>query len=506
MDNAHIDNTVQFNDQKFYFKVFLINGKGQFFSFTSSSIKELIISDDMFNFYIEGSLVFSNTFDALERAYVDNDNVINEGYSFNVSDRDYLYIEIIPKVGEQAQDALNPEVWNLQYNCVITDIEDIVGESPTEKYKKLYFHEDVYQIMLEKNLEFSSSLILLDENKTSSINYNEISPSQRIDEDRMHYTGDIIKELIKTGIGNDSLFDKDWDRGSRKMFYTSNPSFKMINDMKYVLNRHVSGEDFLNDFSLLNYGRYTKKWQLKPFFKTLQGALYQNNKSLAGIEQLERFSIVEIGETSDTPIKNSIRVPSFHEKGLTFNMFFGEYSLIDKYTLHDMSLLDRTSLISTHIAHSYDYYNKNFLIKHSDNDINETKKFFSEIYANQLKSPNYNNFSLFNVDNIRKTNQNVRHVFGCGYESNNPLYNLGRNQILKNNIILNTSIDFTVRGLTHRKSGKFFSISKDNAYNDSEYESKLQGQWLLVKVEHVFTEDAYTNNIIGVKLNKFREV
>jgi replicative superfamily II helicase len=47
----------------------------------------------------------------------------------------------------------------------------------------------------------------------------------------MHYTGDIIKELIKTGIGNDSLFDKDWDRGSRKMFYTSNPSFKMINDM-----------------------------------------------------------------------------------------------------------------------------------------------------------------------------------------------------------------------------------------------------------------------------------
>ena len=71
-----------------------------------------------------------------------------------------------------------------------------------------------------------------------------------------------------------------------------------------------------------------------------------------------------------------------------------------------------------------------------------------------------------------------------------------------NSLGLNTTIQFSVRGLTHRKSGHFISISKSTDYYDSEYESKLQGQWLLTKVEHRFTKDSYTNNIFGVKINK----
>lgn len=497
---------VQLNDQKYYFNVFLINNKGQFFSFTSSSIKELIIKDDMFDFYVTGSLIFENTYDAIERSYENNEGEIIEGYSFGAGNRDYLYVEITPRIGEQDPDALNPEVWKLQYNFVISEIEDILGDTPDKKYKKLYLHEDVYQTMLEKNLQFSTTTMLLSSSKSEGSSYSETSPSHRVDADRMQNTGNIIKELIKTGIGNTQEFDDEWDTGQTKIYYTSHPNAKMIDDLEYVMTRHVSGEEFLNDFSLLSYGRYTKKWQLKPFIKTLRGALYTNDKTLPGIEQLERFSVVEMGETDDKLKINSKRVPVFHDKNLTFNMYFGEYSLIDKYTLYDMAFCDQHVYVNTKIAHSYDYFSKSFVIKQTGHDISSVENFFREFYVDNLKNPNYNNYPLMNIDHLRRTNQNVTHVFDTGYDTASKLYHIGRNLALKSNVLLNTSINFSVRGLTSRKSGKFFSISKDNKYIDSEYEAKLQGQWVLTKVEHIFKEDTYTNNIFGTKLNKFREL
>lgn len=502
MINNTSEKIVQFNDQNFFFELFLVNSKGQSFAFSNSAIEELVIEDNLFEWQAGGTLIFKNNFDSIERSFKRGKDDIAIGYEFGSNNRDYLFLRCIPTfLDDLSDDELTPEIWEMNYTFVIYDYEDIQGQNPEDKFKKIYFWDVKYESFVEKNIHFSSSLLVKEEE-------NNTPPSQQTDDQRKDYTGNIIKEIIKTTLSEDEIFldseeNNKWDSGSDKIYYTSHPANYAIDDLKYVLDRHNSQEEFNNDPCILNLDRYTKEWSLIPFTKYFDNALNTLDSTLPSTRQLEAFVISEYGNpTKDSPIVSK-RVPKVRKTpSLQLNIHLSDYSLIDKYQIFDMSLFDRTNYLNTHVAHSYDYKNKKFVIKQQESNVESTYEHFKENYAEKLNFPNYENIPMFNVDNLRRYNRNIKHVFRSGYASNNPLYSHGRNKLLFNSLGLNTAIQFSARGLTHRKSGHFISISKNSEYYDSDYEAKLQGQWLLTKVEHRFTKNSYTNTMFGVKVNK----
>lgn len=495
-------NLYQFNDQNYYFELALINSKGDSFIFNNSAIEELIIEDDIFNFFSSGSLILNNRFNVIERSYKDIDGKLIKGYEFGTTNRDYIIFKCVPLYSDDTpQDELDSNVWELNHVFTIYDSEDIQGVDPEDKYKKLYFWDSFYELFLEKNIHFSTSLL----------NQDNIPASQRPDQNRKAFTGDIIKEIIKRTLSNEEKFAENkknfnkWNRGRDSLFYTSHPQNKAIDDLNYVMKYHLSDEEFNNDPCILSRDRYTKEWSLIPYSQFFDKAINSINSSLPSTLQLESFVISDYGSSKNNELnKKRNRVPdNGGNPNLKLNMHFSDYSLIDKYELYDMTLMDKFSYLNTHVVHSYDYKNKTFLIKQKDSNIMESLDHFKENYSDKLNFEDFKNLPLFNVDNIRKSNINIKNIFSSGYSIDNNMISFGRNKILRNSLFLNTSIQFESRGLTSRKSGHFVSISKDSHYEESSYEAKLQGQWFLTRVVHRFTSDTYTNNMFGVKINKF---
>lgn len=484
--NNKTNNIVNLNNMRYNYIVTLINfNTGKQFSFTQSSVKLLVISDDVFNPFVSGYMIFENKLDSIHRSYMDGESVVDSGFNFNESGQDYLYVEITPSVGEKIEsNLLSPEVWTLKYLFTIDSIESIEGGgSPDLKYKKLYLTDYRESIFKVKNIEFSTALLV----------DSDIPPSKRRDEDRMVKTGVAIKEIIKRTLGEGEKFNREWDEGMWDIFYTSTPLNKAIYDLEYVYNKHQSEEK--EDFCILSIERYTDEWKLEPFSSITEKALDRFNDKKSGEYQLESFIISEVGQSPIIP--DSTRVPTDYGSFLK-NIHTPDYSNIDKFQLTDINYSDMSEHMTSVVIHNHNQKTGRFNVIH--NDISDTKQFYDLNYSDNLKRAGFKNIGLFNIDNIRRNNTNIKHIYEQ-FEGNG-LY-MGRNKVLKASYMLNLAIDFTIKGLTHRKSGTFVSVSKNSKFVPSEYENRLQGQWFCTNVEHVFMGDSYVNNISAIKLNKF---
>ena len=206
---------------------------------------------------------------------------------------------------------------------------------------------------------------------------------------------------------------------------------------------------------------------------------------------MEAFTIADSANNNKIPLKS--RVPTNYN--VNYNISFGDLSKIEKFDLVEVSKLDKSDFIKTKVAHTYNFDDGKFEINHFD--ISDTKQFYDEKYLGKLKSQK----SLLSVGVNQSQNKKIEYAYGCKYSPDNTYEFLTRNAVLKSQCILSVGIEFESVGMTHRQSGKFFSIRKDHNYYDNEYEGKLQGIWYCTNVTHVFTESGYTNNISGIKLN-----
>jgi hypothetical protein len=41
---------------------------------------------------------------------------------------------------------------------------------------------------------------------------------------------------------------------------------------------------------------------------------------------------------------------------------------------------------------------------------------------------------------------------------------------------------------------------------DADFDEKLLGQWFTIKVDHVFTQTGYTNNIVAIKPHSDKDI
>ena len=162
-----------FNGNDFECIIRITNGVNNIF-LNSEAWDELYIEEDLFTWWNKGSITLKTPYDSFERASPeaklltggDDNNLV---YKFRNDGRDTIFISIVPKkanpLGEDIGD-FKDQLWRIELEAVIYDVEDLSHRNVTDKSKKLYFWEKTYQLMREKNIEFTTATTGKNKTKT----------------------------------------------------------------------------------------------------------------------------------------------------------------------------------------------------------------------------------------------------------------------------------------------------------------------------------------------------
>lgn len=485
------DKTVTVIDtQGFRFTVYIYNGQDKPTPLNKAVIKSLIIEENVKDWFIKGFLIIEDKFNILQRPWT-TEREPPEGmlYKFRNDGNDSLLITVQPVLDGQPQDALKPEVWNIELSLAIYDVQDFsFGDETALKYKKLYFWERDYQTMMENKIPWS----------TASMVEN---PANKTDRDKMVFTGDAIKELITTALGPEQQFNADWDKGSSKIFYTSSSEDAINDSLLYLYKSHVSSIKGGNtgDFSILSRNRFSKEWNLEPL-NSIFGKAVANNKP--GVYQLEHFFIggntqeLEGQVQSISPYKTPINKDAI---SLEKNIHLGQYSTIVSYQFVDMASIDNVKVLnSTPVYHNNNLIHQ-FDMDFENHDIGNVKDYIQTNYVNKLKhaiKPEV----LLTLNKNKLEGRIVNPVYSFGKTSTDRLAN-GQNTMLMSSLYLNQCIVFTVQGMTHRTSSRFIGIDRLFGETENDFDNRLLGQWYVLSCKHIFIEDRYVNEITAVKIH-----
>lgn len=511
MSNAVIDNLsfqtgseqVYIGDTYYTFNIQLVNSDGNNVGIKFGSIVDFGITDSITNFCAEGYLIFRNDLDALESVQSVSTDVRGmpenafSPYVFRGDGRDLLVVNIKPAISVDDGDPVNTmgqdtnSNFALNYIFSIHNTEDIISENKDMKLKKLYLHEQSFQILNEKNAYYT----------TGKIKNGGNSPVGTSNGERSIETGEAIRTLLSEVLSKDTntqqTFAADWDVGSSKIFYSSPANNKAIDDLYYLLDYHVSSEE--NDYSpALLRKEKNNTWYLIPLTKLFKTAYYKGNESignLGGSNLAENFIIAKPNSGDSPPLTGPERNP----QASLFANNFPDYSYAENFENAGMMSDASTFGVTTHMVHNYDPSTKTFSIDITDNNINDSMKLYKRSFVQTQKgvagnSPGQN----FPLNQIKSQNKNINHVFNPNPDQNIRL-NSGRNKILLNTVFNNNTIAFRTRGNTVRQPGKFITLERKDFANNSTYDNKIYGTYLVVRVDHVFKNDQYYNYMVCTK-------
>ena len=511
MSNAVIDNLsfgagseqVKIGDTTYTFNVQVVNSDGNNTGIKFGSIVDFGISDTLVNFYADGYLIFRNDLDALESVQSISTDVRGSPeqaftpFSFRGDGRDLLIVNIKPAISVDDESPVKTSSDNstdnfaLNFIFTIYDTEDIITESKDVKLKKLYFHDQDFHVLNEKNSYFS----------TGRVKNRGNSPVGASNGERSIETGEAIRALIADVLSKDTKtkqkFSADWDVGSSKLFYSSPANNKAIDDLYYLLDYHVSTKE--NDYSpaLLRKER-NNTWNLTPLSKLFKTSYYKGNDTLGnlgGSNLTENFILARPNSGDSPPLTGPERNPG----ASLFANNFPDYSYAENFENTGMMADASTFGVTTHLVHSYDTATKTFSIDAKENNINDVVKIYKKNFVQTQKgvagnSPAQN----FPLNKSKTENKNVVHTFNPNPDQNMRL-NSGRNKILLNTIFNNNTIAFRTRGNTVRQPGKFITLERKDFSNNSTYDNKIFGTYLVVRVDHVFKNNQYFNYMVCTK-------
>ena len=509
LPSPNTDNIYRFADNtEYYYDLILYNANEEFVRLKTQSVTELIINDNLLDFFHKGTLTFKNDIDAIEKITTEppgttqndfagnskrNNNVLLP-FAFRGDARDFLIVDICPKLQDQAGydygDKIN-KLWRLKFVFSIYDIEDITGQTNEEKYKKLHFWDYSYQLMLEKNLDFSTSKYA----KTKDIINADNS-------ERSIKTGLAIKNIISESFPTAEGFKLkfgEFDEGSTDIFYFSPITSKAYFDYKYIDSFHVSDVGNNNDFCILRKERFTNEWTYKSLKSYFDKAY---NKTAGGIGSdgggelhLEKFIVGNYSDSNATNYSNKSRTPISSKN----NAFLPDYSQIQKYRFFPTSGLDIQNIVNSNNVHTYDYGNKEFIIDVQEHYFGKILDTFYQNYVKNFKGDAGRTYSVLTKNEYRNNNKNINAEFSVAYESRDQRLSAGRNTVLKKALFLNNTINFVAPGLTMRQSGRFISIDRDSSQPSNKFDDKFLGTYLIVEVNHVFRSNVYETEITCVK-------
>lgn len=503
-DRAQIgDNTYDFNVQ-------LVNSDGDNVGLKFSSIVEMSITDDLASFFQKGHIIFNNNLDALESAESISTDVRGmpekafNPYRFRGDGRDSIIINIKPAVDIDDGDPISKSrtasignTFTLNGVFSIYDTEDIIADHNKDiKLKKLYFHDQSYQVLNSKNVYFTTAKVAAKEQSSTT------DKSKRLigNTERSIDTGTAIKELLKLSLQDEQQkisFNSSWDKGKSKIFYSSPANNRAINDLYYLLDYHVSDSDPSNPPALLRKDR-NNVWNLIPITSLFQTSYYKGNQSLGdlGGPNLTEEFIVAKPNSGDGPVTTG---PQRNPQLSVNANNMPDYSYAENLEVAGMQADVSNFGVVTHAVHSYDPATGVFSVDMEKNNVDSTLKSFNKnIVQTQRGISGKSPASNITMSQDRSSNQTVIHTFNPNTDQNARL-NSGSNKILLNSIFNNTTIAFRSRGNTARQAGKFISIKRKNFQNDSSFDNKVMGTYLVVKVEHMFKNDQYFNYMVCTK-------
>jgi len=501
---------------EFLFDAILYNVNDQFVRLRNQNITEFVIEDNFLNFYHKGYLIFRNDMDAIENipenltgvsekqfsniSYIEQTKVLP--YSFRGDCRDFLLVDIMPRLDNTNSnfdygDNLNTQ-WRLKFLFSIYNTEDILTNEKGAKYKKLYFWDYTYQLLREKNLDFTTAKFA---------NKKDVLIGD--DSDRSIKTGEAVKNIIKTAFpaeeGYKIKFAEEFDEGYTDIFYSCPTDSKALDDLNYVMDRHVSSPGNNYDFCILRKERYSDKWSfrsLKSYFENAYDKSVTKNIDGGGSLHLEKFYI---GNFSDSKVDN-YNVASRAPTGPTNSAYLPDYSYIEDFNFSPPPGISVQEFLTSHFVNTYDFNGKAFVIDVNENDFSKSLKVYKDNYVNNMKGNiGKNPYTSLTKNEYRVSNINYDAEFTPHFESKDQRLSVGRNEFLKKALFLNNTLNFTAPGLTLRQSGRFISVDRQTSLPESKFDDKLLGTYFVVSVKHVFRNSDYKNEITCVKPYLFND-
>lgn len=503
-------NDYNFNGQDYDVIVRLYNGTNDVY-LTNTAWDNLILEEDIFDWKTKGSLVINTPYDSLERDSLES--VLATGqqkekliYKFRNDCRDTLFISIKPKDENlkgipQSPTELTDKKWRIEIEAVIYDVEDLPHTNITDKKKKVYFWDKTYQMMLEKDSEYSTGL--------QGSNTGKESIDQLDNSDRGLVGGESLGTLLQSDpdfkkhsllVGTD-----EWHNGSDevKIFYSSPVGSKFIDDLNYILNYTVASKDYDYQPCLLKFERseksmMPKQFSLKPIKRYFE--LAGNQLGSPKEYQIEHFFVKENSNQEKTPPISKAPLASDSKTEIKAD----EHSIIRNFQLVDISGADYSRNLANYRVVSFNSTQGQFNEESNKHNADEYKKFFDNTIKPTVLTNNDADRLVFTP--YIKDGLNTKTTFSV---RDTELFRLadGRNRMLKYYLFSNLAISFSTRGLTIRQPGRFFGLSKLDL-NDKEYDHKLEGQYFVTNVVHHFGNSSrvYTTHLVGVKTHTFKEL
>jgi len=525
----------QIRDQFYYIEIWLYNQiEGQKpFPVPFYFVNSLAIEETLMDWFVKGWIVFNNNFEILERGSNSRGSgttakdKIDAPYIFRTDGRNRISIKIYPipnnqnysiNIG-QSESELPKNKWEMSFDCVIYDVEDLPTGSAQVKLKKFYFWDERYQIFLEKNIEWSTSKgenawTLPDNKRGMSANKALLdlieTASLKDPKSSFENPANIIKVGYYEGgrIDNPTIAlnysDLSWDMGANTtitkklvdnteisynndlIFYTSPANNNVLDDIEYILSNVISKE---GNPAFLRFGRSTedKVWNLIGLEKYFRDAEK---------EQVERLFI----EDGVEPTKPYIpRAPSDFSSDIQ-NFMSGIASRIHQYKFSPMVAVDDNRILNSPLHH-YDFTTGRFNIFYGENTAKEVINQMTNAGKQGLHSlKQASSHVLLNLNQTKNTGIMLNNMFSP--KSFIPT-NFPKIQMMKDALYLNESLCFVTNGLTIRSPGRFIFIDHVNSNEANPFDDRFLGQWMITKVVHLFTQDNYVTEVVANKIDAF---
>lgn len=493
-----------FNNQEYDVVIRLYNEINDIY-LTNAAWDDLYLEDNILNIFINGQITINTPYDLLERESDTSILITNSPkeqlvYKFRNDGRDTLYISIKPRpIGKEneSKEFFTDDRWLLELECVIYDVKDIAPGTPSQKRKVLYFWEKTYQLMLERDSDFSTS-------ENSSDVSDQINDSSRSLSTGTALGNLILKypEFAKHGqfIGDPKMWNSGTDENF--LFYTSPINSKFIDDLMYLYSAHISSDEYDNQPCILKLERALNKGEPRQFtLKSIQQYFEYAGKQTPGEYQYEHFFIREndydsrIPRLQKAPLDNTIDSEEIKAD---------DYSIINNYQITDFVGKDFYNNLADRRVVFFNHMTGQFNVDSAINTTDEWKKFYKQSIAPNIQTKDAE-------DRLPRTPYMINRLNTTTSFSTFPNQKVrlsqGRNKMLNLYLYSNLGISFYNRGLTHRQPGRFFGLSKLTA-NDKEYDHLIEGQYFTTEVIHHFsnTNREYSTQIVGVKTHMYQNL
>lgn len=528
----------QIRDQYFYIEISMYNqiDKQKPLYVPFFFVDSIKIHEGLHNWITKAEIVFNADFEIFARGAQKissdpNNTEVKAPYIDRTDGRNRMHVTIYPvdvtsNGNVISENADNPtkfpkKYWEMDLDFVVVDIQDLPTPNVQIKKRMYMLIDERYQILKEKNLEWSSATISAKKlNKQAQFLKDSeaaINPNDALKEllTLISTNGDTM-EKIKIGFDKTGTIDKPnidfdktqeklWDAGdaSNKVLFYPTANSTALDDLFYVLSHCKSSDGYP---VLLDYGRSSedKGWHLislSEYFKN------------ASQEQVERI-VLEDGlapddsASTDDTSSSTPYVPRADDSAGTQTKNFTSVvaSKISKYSYSPMVSLDDARIINSPLCY-YDEHTGFFNLKKKDNtakNVIEKLKSLAQLGLYNFKKSTQKPQILINLNKTKTTGQMTKNEFAI----NGPycLQVAPLNQMILDAIFLNQSVSFQALGLTLRTPGKFLFIDRVASGESNPFDDRFLGQWMMISVTHLFTQETYVTEVVANKIDSFSQL